>query len=79
MTELVIVIVLCGLMGWIEYNNRKERGKYLNALMSRTNQEFVNAELADKTKVEVKSKEQGDELVPLSELNDEEFLDTIAE
>ena len=78
MTELVIVIVLCGLMGWIEYNNRKERGKYLNALMSRTNQEFVNAELADKTKVEVKSKKE-DELVPLADLDDEEFMDTIAE
>ncbi len=76
MIEIVLLLVifsLVGLIGFMDYNNRKERAKFLNALMSKNNQEFVNAELTDKTKIEI-DKPVPQDIVPLESVTDEEFM-----
>lgn len=83
MIDFVLVLVifgLCGLIGFLEYENRKERAKLVNAIMAKNNQEMVNLTLADHTKVEpVRSSTPPDDLIPTDELSDEMFEKMIAE
>ena len=77
MTEIVLVTViaiLSALLGWMDFNNRKERKSLLNALKAKDAAEMANLELADKTKIEVDKKNQGPDLVPVNELDDDEFI-----
>ena len=79
MTEivLIIVIVLLGsLLGWFDYNNRKERAKLINAIISKDSADIVNLELADKTEIKVKNPEEPD-FVPLEGLSDKEYIEKI--
>lgn len=70
---VLIIAVLSGLIGWMDWNNRKERKNLLNAILAKDNQELVNLELADKTKLENEVKEPKEELVETADLDDEEF------
>ena len=79
MTEAIlflVIVTLTSLIGWMDYNNRKERKSYLNALIAKNAEEAVSLELASNTKIEAKKEEQPD-IVPLDSLSDEEFLETI--
>jgi hypothetical protein len=74
----LVIIVLCILIGWMEYNNRLERSKFLNALISKNIQDVINLELTDKTKpIDPKNQPRGDELVSMDDLDDEEFMKAI--
>jgi predicted negative regulator of RcsB-dependent stress response len=78
-TVLVIVIIAQGvLIGWLDYNNRKERKSMLNAILSKDTQDMVNLELADKTKIEA-SKEEQPEFTETSNISDEEYAKLIKE
>ena len=80
MIEIVLVgviIVLSGLLIWSEHNNRKERKSLINALLSKTNEELVNLELADKTKVEVKPQEEKEDLIDLNTLSNKEYEEKV--
>lgn len=70
---VLIIAVLSGLIGWMDWNNRKERKNLLNAILAKDNQELVNLELADKTKLENRVEEPKEELVETADLDDEEF------
>jgi hypothetical protein len=76
MTETVLVAViaiLSGLIGWMDWNNRKERKSLVNTIVARSSDELVNLELADKTKVEVNPPKTAEDLVPLGDISDDEF------
>jgi hypothetical protein len=71
---LLVIAVLCGLVGWMDYNNRKERKDLLNMLVAKDNSELVNLTLADKTEIKAeKPREEKQDLVPLGEITDDEF------
>ena len=70
---VLIIAVLSGLIGWMDWNNRKERKNLLNAILAKDNQELVNLELADKTKLENEVKEPKEELVETADLDDDEY------
>lgn len=71
-TLTLVILILCGLLGWQDYNNRKERKSLLNMLVSKNATDFANLELADKTKIEVKP-EQKQDLVDMSQLSDDDW------
>ena len=77
MTEVILTVViaiLSALLGWTDYNNRKERKTLINAIKSKTAEDMVNLELVDKTKIEAKPpKESKENLVPLEDLTDDEY------
>lgn len=77
MIEIVLVAVitlLSGLLGWQEWNNRKERSKMLNLLVAKNNQEAVNLTLADQTKIEPpKPDKLLQDIVETTEASDDEF------
>ncbi len=76
MIEVAVIIALLALLGWEKYQNRLERNKFLNALLSKNANEMANLDMADKTKIEVKPTEPlavPPDLIPESDLPDEEF------
>ena len=78
MIELGVIAVLCLLLGWQEYNNRKERKDLVNRIVARNNQELVNLELAENTKVEAPEKvEEPPDFVETNAIPDEEYADII--
>ena len=77
MSEFVlflVIVALCGLIGWIDYNNRKERQKLIQAIMSKTAQDLKDFELADKISFESpKMPDIPPEFEEVNELSDEDF------
>lgn len=73
MIELGVIIALVCLIGWQEFNNRKERAKLINAIMSKNNQEFKDLELTDKTAIKVAPNSELPDLIPTDQLNDEDW------
>lgn len=78
MIQLIVIIALCGLIGWQEWNNRKERAKMLNAIMGKNAQEIASLDLADKTDIKAKTAPK-QEIVPMDNLSDEDFGKIIKE
>lgn len=75
MTEIVLLIVivaLCGLIGWTDYNNRKERKSLLNALQAKTPADYISAELSENVRIG-EPVDIPPDLVAEGELTDEEF------
>jgi predicted negative regulator of RcsB-dependent stress response len=71
MIELVIV-ALIGLIGWQEWNNRKERAKLMNAIVGKNAQEIATLDLADKTDIKAKTENKPD-IVPMDNLSEDDF------
>ena len=69
----IVIVALIGLIGWQEYQNRKERAKLFNAILAKNNQEFKELELTDKTSIKVAPDEEVPDLVPTDQLTDEEW------
>lgn len=74
---IAVILILCLLIGWMEYNNRIERSKFINALIAKNSEEMVNMDLSDKTKVEVNVPKKQEDLIPLDSLSDEEFMEKV--
>lgn len=77
MIELGVIVALVALLGWEKYQNRKERAKMLNAIISKDNQEMVNLELADKTEVKAPNPQPQDDWMPVEAMEDEEYAKMI--
>lgn len=45
---VIVVFALCGLIGWLDWNNRKDRSKLVNALMSKTPEQLRDLEFVEK-------------------------------
>lgn len=78
MTEIIpfaVIVVLCVLLGFMEYQNRKERAKFLNALIAKNAQDMMGLENNDK--VDPNKKSPAPDLIPSENLTDEQFQDMI--
>ena len=70
---LVIAFLTC-LLGYGEYQNRKERAKLINLIVAKDAKEAVNLQLADQTKIEpAKPEQELRDIKSLDELSDEEY------
>ena len=66
-TEIVlsiVILILCGLLGWKEREARIERAKFINALLAKNAQDMVNLDLADKTQIKAEVPKQSDFVSP---------------
>ena len=72
MIEIFTIIALVVLLGWQEYQNRKERAKMLNAIIGKNTQEIASLDLADKTDIKAKTETKSD-IIPMENLPDDEF------
>lgn len=82
MVEVILAIISLSILGYHAYyvhSVQKEKGKLINALISKNAEEMTNLELADKTKIEVGKPKEREDLVPVSELDDEEFKKLVLE
>ena len=73
---LLVIIALCALLGWFDWNNRKERKSLLNALQAKNALEFSQLEMTDKTKIEIKepqADEMNEDYVSMDQLTNDEF------
>ena len=73
-----VIIALCSLIGWMEYNNRKERKSLLNAILSKDVSDMVNLELTDKTEIKAEKTRKHD-LVAMEQASGEDFDKAIKE
>lgn len=67
---LLVIVALCGLIGWMDWNNRKERKSLFNAIMSKNTEDLINLEAVDKITDKEEPKE---ELTSFDDLDDGEF------
>jgi len=78
MTEIIlttVILILSVLIGWMDWNNRKERKSLINAIKAHDPVDFANLELVEKTKIETEVKEP--DLTPLDEVDDKKFFESI--
>lgn len=79
--DIFLAIVIVALLGYLavkDYQDRKERAKFVNLLVAKDNREAVNLTLADQTKVEPAKQERRD-IIEEGEATDDEFMKMIAE
>ena len=78
-TELILgaisIVLIIGFSLYVRESN-KEKSKLINALIAKTNNDFVNSTLADQTEVKIPQEERVNE-VPLENLNDEAWYKAI--
>lgn len=80
MTELIlagIILALIGLIVYQEWNSRKERQRFINALIAKTPEQFRDLELTAKVKPIQPPKEVVSDFIPESELSNEDFIKSI--
>lgn len=80
MTEIIlglIILALLGFIGYQEWSNRKERSKYLNALISKTPEQFRDLELTEKVKPINPPDQTVSDFIPEGELSNEDFIKSI--
>ena len=68
---IVIAFLIC-LLGFVLYEDRKERATLINSVIAKNTQELVNLKLADSTKVVAQKAEQSD-LIPTDEMTPDQF------
>lgn len=79
MIELFVIVVLCGLLGWKEYQGRKERKELIQAIVSRNAAELANLQYIDKVKLTPEKTNTQTDLTPVDQLSEEDFQKYILE
>ena len=76
---VIVILALCGLLGFQDYNNRKERKGLINALKAKNASELRDLELAGNTKIDVEPPQDQSNLVSMDDPNmsDEEFIKAV--
>ena len=78
MSEIVLVgviLILCGLLGYKEYLGKKERDKFVNALLAKNATELRDLELVEKVApIKPMDTTGNSDYIPESELDDETLL-----
>lgn len=78
MIELGVIVVLAILLGFQEWQNRKERAKFINVLISKNAAELASLEFVDKVNPK-DTKPIEDPLVATADMSDDEFEKYIQE
>lgn len=75
MTDIFVILILCVLLGYKDYQARKERKELINALIARNATELGNLTVAEKVKPQIakNDEELNPDLIPVGDLTDEEF------
>jgi hypothetical protein len=73
MVELLVIIVLCALLGWKEYQGRKERRELIQAIVSKNAAELANLQTIDKLRIEPSREEVSPDLIPEQQITDAEW------
>lgn len=74
----IVIALLVGLLLYEKHENKKERAKLIHALISKTPEQFRDLELTDKVKPITPPEKTEPDLIPESDLSDEEFKKVIA-
>lgn len=74
---LIIVLALIGGHFWYVREKNKEVSKLVNALVSRTPEQFRDLELTEKVKPIETPKVEPPDLIPESDVSDEKFAELI--
>ena len=81
MSEVILSLViaaLLGLMAWERHETKKEQAKFINALISKSAEQYRDLELTDKVKpIETPKVNTPPEFIPESDLTDEQFKEQI--
>lgn len=73
-----VIFALCGLIAWLDWNNRKERSKLINAIIAQTPEQLRDLEFVEKFQPAKMTKtDKKLDLVPVDKLSDEEFADLV--
>lgn len=70
---VLVIMTLCGLLGWLDWNNRKERAKLVNAIMSKNASDLASLDFVDKQPAPKDVSQTPPDLVPFEGLDEEEF------
>ena len=73
----LVILAQFGLLTWQEYNNRKERAKFINALIAKSTVEFRDLELTEKVEPIKPSVNKEPEFVHESEIPQAQFEELI--
>lgn len=80
MSELIfggIILALIGLIVYQEWNSRKERQRFINALIAKTPEQFRDLELTAKVEPIKPPVQTEPDFIPESELSNEDFIKSI--
>ena len=81
MSEIILSVVILALIGFIAYDKyemRKERNKYINALLSKDAAQLRDLEFTEKLKIPKEEKVPND-LIDTKDLTDEQFMEQVRE
>lgn len=70
---LIVILILCGLLGWKDRECRLERNKLINALLAKNAQDMVNLDLVDKTEIKTQVTPNQPDYLPPENLTQEEW------
>lgn len=73
----LVIIALFALLVWEKNENKKERAKFINALIARTPEQYRDLELTEKVKPIEPSVKKEPEFIPESDLTDKQFEELI--
>jgi len=73
----LVVFALFGLLMWEKNENKKERTKWMNALIAKTPEQYRDLELTDKVKPIEPPIAKESEFIPESDISDEKFKEMI--
>lgn len=74
----LVIVAQCGLIAWLDLNDRKERSKLVNALIAKTPEQLRDLEFTDKIQPP-KMESIKQDIFPTETLSDEEFSEMIKE
>lgn len=72
----VTCLGLIALLAWVDWNNRKERSKLINALVAKTPEQLRDLEFVDKVQPP-KLSPQAQDIIPMESLSDEDFSEMV--
>ena len=73
----LVVVGLFALLAWEKHENKKERAKWINALIAKTPEQYRDLELTEKVKPIEPPVNSEPTLVPEADMTDKEFQEQI--
>lgn len=75
----IVIVLLFALLAWEKYENRKERVKWMNALIAKTTDQYRDLELTEKIKPITPPIPIESNFIPEGDIPDEKFKELLKE
>jgi hypothetical protein len=75
---VIVALGLTALIAWLDWNNRKERSKLINAIMAKTPEQLRDLEFVDKVQP-AKMTTPNPDIVPIEQVSDEDFAEMVGQ